>query len=142
MENQGNIENIQGSPDTHTSNRLSNVDIEKRVAKCGELRYKAENGITQARWIEYCQQHYGDKSVPTYLNYWMKAKEAYEEEWKGKLDRLLVPAQNELRRLLEDPNPSIRQKAIDQIMKYSGNDVQKHLVAVHNIQIGFGLADE
>ena len=138
MENQGNIGDNVESSTTQTTNRLSNVDIENRVAKCGELRYKAENGITQAKWIEYCKEHYGDKSVPTYLNYWMKAKDQYEEVWRNKLEGLLHPAQEELRNLLMDNNPAIRQKAIDQIMKYSGNDVQKHLVAVQQINLKFG----
>jgi len=44
----------------------------------------------------------------------------------------------ELQELLRSDNPMIKQKAIDQIVKYTGNDVQKHLVAVQNISIGFG----
>lgn len=140
MENQENIEEIQGSPTTHTessSNRLSNVEIDRRVSKCAELRYNADDPITQSRWIEYCRATYGDKSVPTYLNYWMKAKDQYEEEWRGKLDTLLVPAQRELRELLNHQDPRVRSDAIKMIMKYSGNDIQKHMVAVQNISVGF-----
>jgi vesicle coat complex subunit len=68
----------------------------------------------------------------------MKAKEEYEHQWRGKLDALLEPAQNHLRQLLEDPNPAVRQRAIDQIFKYSGNDIQKHHVVTQDISIAFG----
>ena len=53
---------------------------------------------------------------------------------------LVQPAVNELRELLQSDNPQIKQRAIDQIMKYSGNDIQKqHILAqVENIKIGFG----
>ena len=136
MELQGEKMELPHTPPT--SNRLSNVELDKRIAKCGELRYKIDHPITQTKWVQYCKDTYGDKSVPTYLTYWMKAKEQYEMEWRGKLDALLIPAQNHLRQLLEDPNPSVRQRAIDQIMKYSGNDIQKHHVLTQDISIGFG----
>jgi len=126
------------STDTHTSSRLPNVEIERRVAKCGELRYKSDNPIRQTQWVDYCKLNYGDKSVPTYITYWMKAKEEYEDEWKGKLEQLLVPAQQHLRQLLEDPDPKVRSDAIKMVMKYSGNDIQKHLVRQEITTVSFG----
>jgi hypothetical protein len=42
--------------------------------------------------------------------------------------------------LLESPSDTVRQRAIDQIIKYTGNDIQKHLIKaqIENISIGFG----
>ena len=51
---------------------------------------------------------------------------------------MLRPAMVELQELLRSDNPLVKQRAIDQIIKYSGNDVQKHLVAIQDISIGFG----
>jgi len=34
-----------------TSNRLSNVELDKRIATCGELRYKVDHPITQTKWV-------------------------------------------------------------------------------------------
>ena len=90
--------------------------------------------------MDYCDKYYGDKSKPQYLNYWTTAKEQYEEGWKGRLEGLLEPAMQELTQLLHSDNPLIKQKAIDQIYKMSGYDIQKHLVKaqIENITIGFG----
>jgi hypothetical protein len=38
---------------------------------------------------------------------------------------MLDPAMNELVLLLADEDPKIRQRAVDQIVKYTGNDIQK-----------------
>jgi hypothetical protein len=38
---------------------------------------------------------------------------------------MLDPAMNELILLLADEDPKIRQRAVDQIVKYTGNDIQK-----------------
>jgi len=120
--------------------RLSDHEVQERVNKCAELRFRVDHPYSQSKWIEYCKQQYGDKSIPQYINYWMKAKEQYEDEWKQKLDTLLVPASNQLRDLLFDDNPKVRADAIKMIMKYSGNEIQKHLVhaTVENIKVSFG----
>ena len=70
----------------------------------------------------------------------MKAKNDYEEAWRSNLEGMLKPATEKLFNMLDSPSEAIRQRAIDQIMKYTGNDVQKHLIKaqIENISIGFG----
>jgi len=128
----------RGSPTHSNRERLTLVEVQRRVDDCIDLRYKADKPILQRQWLDYCEKNYGDKSKPQYLNYWMSAKEQYEESWKGKLDALLEPAMQELNDLLHSDNPLIKQKAIDQIYKMSGYDIQKHHVVTQDITIGFG----
>lgn len=124
---------------TKEVSRLSDHEIQQRVNKCAELRFRVDHPYSQSKWIDYCKEHYGDKSIPQYINYWMKAKHQYEDEWKQKLDTLLIPASNQLRDLLFDDNPKIRAEAIRMIMKYSGNEIQKHLVqASTEVKVTFG----
>ena len=146
------VRDLQGdtleSSDTQATSqeysRLTDIEVQNRVDKCFELRYNSDKPILQREWIEYCKKHYGDKSVPQYTNYWMKAKNDYEEQWRANLEGMLKPATDNLLRMLNSNSEAIQQRAIDQIMKYTGNDIQKHLIKgqIENIQIGFGLADE
>ena len=147
-EDLGRDKEIQGdtleSSVTYTTSkeysRLTDIEIQKRVDKCFELRYKSKKPILQREWVEYCKKNYGDKSIPQYTNYWMKAKNDYEEAWRSNLEGMLKPATEKLFNMLDSPSEAIRQRAIDQIMKYTGNDVQKHLIKaqIENISIGFG----
>ena len=140
-ENKGDDRIEEGSPVTQSNReRLTLVEVQRRVDTCIDLRYKADKPILQREWLDYCDKHYDDKSKPQYLNYWMTAKEQYEEGWKGRLEGLLEPAMMELTELLHSDNPLVKQKAIDQIYKMSGYDIQKHLVKaqIENITIGFG----
>ena len=130
------IDSIGESPKEY--NRLTDIEIQNRVDECIQLRYhNPDRPILQREWVDYCRDRYGDKSVPQYINYWMKAKSEYEEVWKGKLEGLIEPAIQELRQGLNSDNHYVKSKTIDQIFKYSGNDVQRHLVAVQNISVGF-----
>jgi len=122
--------------------RLTDVQVQRRVDKCIDLRYKADKPILQREWIELCKKEYGDKSVPQYINYWMKAKEEWEEGWRGELQNLLEPAIETLRQGLASDNHYVRSKTIDQIWKMSGNDVQQHKHLVQTIQVGFQSNDE
>jgi len=124
---------------TKEYSRLTNVEIQRRVDDCILLRYKAEKPILQREWLDYCESKYGDKSKPQYLNYWMTAKEQYEEGWRGNLENLIEPAIDVLRQGLSSDNHYVRSKTIDQIWKMSGNDIQKHLIKgqIENITIGF-----
>jgi hypothetical protein len=106
-------------------NKLSKSATDLRIDKCYELRYQSENAIKHDEWQTYCHKHYGDKSEITYTKYWTEAGNRYKNAWRELLSEQLTPAVNELVNLLQDDNPSIRQKAIDQIFKYTGNDVQK-----------------
>lgn len=118
--------------------RLTLVEVQRRVDKCIDLRYKAERPILQREWLDYCDKHYNDKSKPQYLNYWMAAKEQYEEGWRGSLENLIEPAIDVLRQGLTSDNHYVRSKTVDQIMKLSGNDIQRHHVVTQEIKIGFG----
>ncbi len=124
---------------TKEYSRLTSVEIQRRVDDCILLRYKAEKPILQREWLDYCDSNFGDKSKPQYLNYWMTAKEQYEEGWRGNLENLIEPAIDVLRQGLSSDNHYVRSKTIDQIWKMSGNDIQKHLIKgqIENITIGF-----
>ena len=124
--------------------KLNSVEVQKRVDKCMELRYYSENNpILQRQWIQYCHENYGDKSEQQYHAYWAQAKDKYEENWRAKLSKMLDPAMNELFRLLADEDNKVRQRAIDQIMKYSGNDIEKIEAKIEgNLVLNWGDSDE
>lgn len=103
----------------------SDAEVNARVERCYELRYGSETPYTQRQWIEYCHKTYGDRSEQQYCAYWGKAKDRYDDIWKGKLDRMLDPAMNALYELLASEDEKVRQRAIDQIVKYTGNDIEK-----------------
>lgn len=105
--------------------KLTHTEVDERVDKCLELRYEANDPILFKDWIKYCHKHYGDKSEQQYSAYWASAREKYEERWRAKLNKLLDPAMNELFSLLSDEDPKVRQRAVDQIVKYTGNDIEK-----------------
>lgn len=123
--------------DSKPYQRLPQPAIQLRIDNCIRLRYNSEVPILQREWVELCKTEYGDKSVPQYINYWIRAKEEYEEKWRGKLDNLLEPAIQSLREGLQADNQYVRSKTIDQIMKYSGNDIQKHQHLIQTINVGF-----
>jgi len=119
--------------------KLTHTEVDERVNKCFELRFKTTPPIHQKEWIKYCHEHYNDKSEKQYHKYWSDAKEKYEEGWRAKLNNLLDPAIDELFSLLADDDAKIRQKAVDQIVKYTGNDIQKIEAKVQgNIQLNWG----
>ena len=105
--------------------KLTHTEVDERVDKCLELRYKSNNPILFKEWIAYCHKNYSDKSEQQYSAYWASAKEKYEEAWRAKLNNLLDPAINELYSLLASDDEKIRQRAIDQIVKYTGNEIQR-----------------
>ena len=117
--------------------RLTNIEVQRRIQDCYDKRFNSEKPILQRQWVDHCKDVYGDKSVPTYLHYWMKAKEEYDEQWKASLEGLLEETVNVLQEGLRSENHYVRSKTVDQIMKYSGNDIQKHHHLVQQIQIGF-----
>ncbi len=62
--------------------------------------------------------------------------------WKELLEKQLTPAVEELIRLMADENPKIRSRAVDQIVKYTGNDIQKIQAEVKgDIQVSFNTPD-
>ena len=119
--------------------RHSKTEVEQRARECYKLRYENTPSIGQGQWVEYCHENYGDRSEQQYCAYWAKAKEMYDEGWKERLEKMLGPATDELFRLLASEDEKIRQRSIDQIMKYTGNDIQKLQAEVKgDIQVKFG----
>ena len=120
-------------------NKLSKSETDQRVAKCYELRYEQNASIKFREWIVYCEENYSDKSPQQYGQYWTNAGEMYQESWREKLNKQIDPAVNSLIELLTSDDEKIRQKAIDQIFKYTGNDIQKlDIQGKLDINVNFG----
>ena len=98
--------------------KLTSGEVNERVEQCFDLRYK--QGYKQKQWIKYCHETYNDKSEKQYHQYWIKSKDIYNESWRDKLEKQLDPAVNELIGLMASDDEKIRQRAIDQVFKYSG----------------------
>lgn len=117
--------------------RISDKQLKERIDKAYDLRYN--QGYGQEKYVKWAKDNYGDKSEQQYCQYFLKAREVYDETWKDKLQSLLGPATDELFRLLASEDQKIRQRAIDQIMKYTGNDITKVQADIKGeINISFG----
>lgn len=117
--------------------KLSDKEIKDRTKQAYHLRY--EENYTQEQYVKWAKEAYGDKSEQQYCQYFLKAREYYDEAWKDKLQSLLGPATDELFRLLASEDEKVRQRAIDQIMKFTGNDVQKIQAEVKTeVRVKFG----
>ena len=103
--------------------RLSQSEVDSRVQECYDLRFNSNDGMTHKKWIEYCRENYDDKSEIQYSNYYAKASELYKDSWREKLSKQLDPAVNTLIELLASDDEKIRQRAVDQVMKYTGHDI-------------------
>ena len=103
--------------------KMTDAEITKRVELCFDMRYK--EGMRQVDWVKYCHEHYDDKSEKTYISYWIKSKDKYEEGWRELLSKQLSPAVNTLIELMASDDEKVRQRAIDQVFKYTGNDEMK-----------------
>jgi len=115
--------------------KLTDAEVNERVDKCLELRYHSDTPILQREWIKYCHKNYGDKSEQQYHAYWASAKERYDESWKALLQAQLTPAVQTLVGLLASEDEKIRQRAIDQIVKYTGNDIDKQQIELKVTEI-------
>jgi len=105
--------------------KLSQAEVDSRVQTCYDLRFNSNDGLTHKKWIAYCKENYGDKSEIQYSNYYAKASELYKDSWREKLSKQLDPAVNTLIELLASEDEKIRQRAVDQVMKYTGHDIQQ-----------------
>ncbi len=122
--------------------RHTKTEVELRAKECYKLRYETSPAITQEKWVEHCHKIYGDRSEQTYCTYWSKAKDMFQESWKERLSKLLGPAVDELTRALASEDEKIRTRAIDQIMKYNGEDIQRIQAEVKgDIKVSFGDID-
>lgn len=120
-------------------NKLSKSETDARVDKCLELRYNLEKPMLHREWIAFCKKEYGDKSEKQYTAYWMSAKERYDEGWKQKLNNMLEPAMESLVELMYNEDAKVRQRAIDQVVKYTGHDVEKIEAKIEaNIELKWG----
>jgi hypothetical protein len=124
--------------------KLTKPETDKRVQDCYDKRYNQTPAILMKDWIKHCHETYGDKSEIQYTAYWTSAKEKYEETWRSKLEGQLDPAMDKLIELLNSSNPQIAQRAVDQILKYTGNDIQKIDANVNltNVKINWGSNNE
>lgn len=119
--------------------KLSKSETDARINKCLELRYTPGDPILFKDWIKYCHENYGDKSEKQYTAYWTSAKEQYDERWRTKLNAMLDPAMGQLLGLLASDDEKIRQRAVDQIVKYTGNDIEKIEAKIEgNIELNWG----
>ena len=119
--------------------KLTRPEVDARVDKCLELRFQANDPIMFREWIKYCHKTYKDKSEQQYATYWQIAKDRYDEGWKAKLNKMLDPAMGELFTLLVSDDEKIKQRAIDQIVKYTGNDIQRIEAKIEgNIVLNWG----
>jgi len=119
--------------------RHGKIEVDTRVNECYHLRYEQPESITQIKWVEYCHEVYGDRSEQQYCAYWAKAKEKYDDAWQERLNKLLGPAVDELNGMLASEDEKIRQRAIDQIFKYTGHDIQKIQAEIKgDIKVSFG----
>lgn len=121
-------------------NRLSERETNERVMEAYALRYNTDKPIRQEDWVRLCHTKYGDKSEQQYCQYFTQAREVWENSLTNKLEKMIEPAANHLRQLLEDPDPRVRSDAIKMVMKYTGRDIERKLIKaeVQNITIGFG----
>jgi hypothetical protein len=117
--------------------KLSDKEIKDRIKKAYDLRYNEK--YTQEKYVKWAKENYGDKSEQQYCQYFTKSRKYHEEVWKDLLEQQLKPATLELIRLMADEDPKVRQRAIDQIFKYTGNDIQKIQAEVSgDVKITFG----
>lgn len=105
--------------------KLPNSVVDERVRTCYELRFGSNSTFTHVEWIAYCKEHYKDKSEQQYTDYWMKASNLNKEYWREKLDAHISPAVDRMIELLASEDEKVVQKAIEQIFKYTGNDVER-----------------
>jgi len=103
-------------------NKLNNQEITEIVEKAYDLRYN--QNFSQKAYVAFAKKEY-DKSEQQCCQYYLKAKDKHTTMWKALLEKQLTPAVEELIRLMADDNPKIRQQAISQVFKYTGNEVQK-----------------
>ena len=117
--------------------KLSHTEVQKRVDACYNHRYNKNK--SQLQWLDYCHKTYGDKSEKQYCAYWNSAREQYDLNWKERLNKQLDPAITALQGLLHSDQEKIRQRAIDQVLKYTGNEINK--VAIEgsmNVKLTWG----
>ena len=119
--------------------KASKQELTEIVEKAYDLRYN--QNYTQIKYVKWAKKEY-KKSEQQCCQYYLKAKHHHTTMWKDLLEKQLTPAVEELIRLMADDNPKIRQRAIDQIVKYTGNDIQKIQAEIKgDIQVSFNTPE-
>jgi hypothetical protein len=118
--------------------KLSKAEVELRTMQCYKLRYETIPSITVAGWLKWCKENYGNKSEQQYTAYWMKAGELYKQAWKQRLEDSVGTATEEMTKLLKDEDPRVRQRAVEQVMRYSGNEGTEKIEIIGNIELKWG----
>lgn len=119
--------------------KITDKELKERVEEAYDLRYN--QNYTQKQYVKFAKEKYQDKSEQQYCQYFLKAKDLYEETWRDLLQKQLRPATEELIRLLADENPKVRDAAVAKIFRYTGNEIQKIDANVKgdlNIKVNFG----
>ena len=120
--------------------KVNNKELQEIVEKAYDLRYNQNYG--QKKYVAWAKKEYG-KSEQQCCQYFLKAKHYHTTMWKDLLEKQLTPAVEELIRLMADENPKIRQQAVNQVMKYTGNDIQKIEANVQgDIKVSFAPSEE
>lgn len=102
--------------------KLTDKELQEVIKEAYDLRYN--QNYTQDRYVKYAKEKY-NKSEQQCCQYFLKAKDYHFEVWKDLLEKQLTPAVHELIGLLADDDPKVRQRAVDQIFRYTGQDIQK-----------------
>ena len=119
--------------------RLTQDEYDNRVQTCYTLRFENSEPFGVKEWLEYCAEHYPDKSQQQHTKMWSDAGQLYQKAWQDRLEGLLGPAVEKIRDNLYDEDGRINSKAIDQIFRYSGNDIQKIQADISaDVKVKFG----
>ena len=119
--------------------KASKQELTEIVEKAYDLRYN--QNYTQIKYVKWAKKEY-KKSEQQCCQYYLKAKHHHTSMWKDLLEKQLTPAVEELIRLMADDNPKIRQRAIDQVVKFTGNDIQKIQAEIKgDIQVSFNTPE-
>lgn len=121
--------------------KLTKAETDARIAECYKMRYETTPPTKHADYITWCKKNYANKSEMQYTAYWMKAGDMYKQAWKQKLEDSVGAATDEMVKLLQDDDPRVRQRAIEQIFKYSGNETEK-LEIIGSVELSWGGSDE
>ena len=123
--------------------RLTADEYEARVKQCYHFRYETNEPFGVKDWLNYCAEHYPDKSQQQHTKMWSDAGERYKEGWRELLNKQLTPAVLTIIELLASEDEKVRQRAVDQIMKYTGNDIEKVEANVNltHVKTNWGITD-
>ena len=105
--------------------RLPQDEYDKRVKQCYEFRFEQETPFGVKEWLDYCAEHYPDKSQQQHTKMWSDAGELFKNAWKDRLEKLLGPAVDKITEGLTSEDPRTFQKAIEQVFRYSGHDIDR-----------------